>query len=149
MNNLLRDVRYSLRTLKRSPSFAFVVVLGLALAIGANTAIFSLLNAVLLRSLPYHDPDRLVIVWEDNSNYGFPRNVTSPANYKDWTEQNKSFEQLAATRGLSFNITRGGNSEEVDAVAVTAKLLPMLGVNSIIGRGFTSARRWQCGNRKL
>ena len=136
MNDLLQDVRYFLRTFKNSPTFAFVVVLGLALAIGANTAIFSLLNAVLLRSLPYAQPDSLAIVWEDSSKYGFPRNLTSPANYKDLKEQNNSFDQLAATRSMSFNLTGAGDPEEVEVYGVTSNLFSVLGVAPTIGRDF-------------
>lgn len=139
MNDILRDIRYSLRIFKSSPTFTFIVVLNLALAIGANTAIFSLLNAVLLRSLPYPKSDQLVIVWEDSSKYGFPRNLTSPANYKDLMEQNTSFEQLAATRSMSFNLTRGGNPEEVDVYGITSNLFSVLGVSPAMGRDFQAS----------
>src|SRR5262245_44216842 len=89
------DLRFGLRVLARSPGSSAVAILALALGIGANTAIFSLVDAVLLRPLPYHDPDRLVAVWEDASRIGFPRNTPAPANYFDWKTQNHVFEDVA------------------------------------------------------
>jgi len=139
MGDTIQDVRYSSRLFKHSPAFTFVVVLSLALAIGANTAVFSLLNAVLLRSLPYAKPDDLVIVWEDSSKYGFPRNTTSPANYKDLMEQNNSFEQLAATRSLSFNLTGRGDPQEVNVYGATSNLFSVLGVAPVMGRDFEAS----------
>lgn len=136
MNTLMQDIRYCLRSFRRTPTLTFAVVLSLVLAIGANTAIFSLLNAVLLRPLPYPQVDRLVTVWEDNSKYGFPVNLTSPANYKDCMTQNGSFEQLAATRALTLNLTGGGDPEEADVVGVSSNLFSTLGVRPMVGRDF-------------
>src|SRR5262245_20024075 len=96
MGSLLQDLRYGARTLLKNPGFTLIAVLTLALGIGANTAIFSVVNAVLLRSLPFHDPDRLVLVWEDASFAGFPRNTPAPANYADWKSQNHVFEDMGA-----------------------------------------------------
>ena len=96
MQTLLQDLRFGFRQLLSKPGFALIAVLSLALGIGANTAIFSLVDAVLLRPLPFHDPERLVIVWEDYTRIGFPRNTPAPANYADWKSQNKVFEGMAA-----------------------------------------------------
>lgn len=84
MQTLIQDLRYGLRLLAAKPGFTLVAVLSLALGIGANTAIFSLVRAVLLRPLPYYEPERLVMVWEDASFAGFPQNTPAPANYLDW-----------------------------------------------------------------
>ena len=93
---MMNDVRYALRTLRNSPGFTAVAVLTLALGIGANTALFSVVNAVLLRPLPYHEPDRLVAAWEANPGRGSDRNVVSPGNYLDWQSQNHVLAPCAA-----------------------------------------------------
>src|SRR5262245_15338629 len=136
MGNLLQDLRYGARTLLKNPGFTLIAVLTLALGIGANTAIFSVVNAVLLRSLPFHDPDRLVMVWEDASFAGFPRNTPAPANYADWKSQNSTFEDMAATAGASFNVTGDGEPERVAAEQVTHNFFNLLGVQPLIGRTF-------------
>src|SRR5919205_130265 len=105
MSSLLTDFRYALRLLLRNPGFAVVAIITLALGIGANTAIFSVVNTVLLRPLPFHDPDRLVMVWEDDTKGGYPRDTPSAANYIDWRDQNQVFEGMAATADASFNLT--------------------------------------------
>src|SRR6266542_2846060 len=97
METLLKDIRYGIRSLLKRPGFTSIAMATLALGIGANTAIFSVVNAVLLRPLPFADADRLVMVWEDASFAGFPRNTPAPANYVDWKTQNQVFEDIAAT----------------------------------------------------
>src|SRR5688500_3055857 len=97
----LQDIRYGLRGLLKRPGFTAVAVITLALGIGANAAIFSVVNAVLLRPLQFRDPERLAIVWEDASFVGFPRNTPAPANYVDWKNQAQSFEDVAATHERS------------------------------------------------
>src|SRR5690348_4392516 len=96
MGLLIQDVRYAVRTLARNPAFAAIAVIALGLGIGANTAIFSVVNSILLRPLPFKDPDRLMMIWEKNIPRNRDRNVVSPANFLDWREQNQSFEQIAA-----------------------------------------------------
>jgi putative ABC transport system permease protein len=137
LQDLLNDIRYSLRLFKRYPLFSGVIILSLSLGIGASTAVFSVLNAVLLRELPYSEPDRLVAVWEDNTTFGFPKNLTSPANYKDWATQNKSLEQLAAVRETSLNLTGDGRPEEAQVVMATPNLFTVLGVQPVLGRDLT------------
>ncbi len=136
MQTLIKNIRYGLRGLRKNPGFAIVAVLSLALGIGANTAIFSLINAVLLRPLPFPDPDRLVMVWEDASFAGFPQNTPAPANYADWRSRNQVFEDLAAIDARSFDIVGDGEPEKVQAFAVTANFFPMLGVKPALGRAF-------------
>jgi len=136
MENLVKDVRFGIRSLAKHPGFAVVAVLTLALGIGANTAIFSVLNAVLLRPLSFYDPERLMIVWEEASFAGFPRNTPAPANYADWKAFNRSFEDLAAIDNRSLNLTADGEPENVSAFGVTANFFPLLGVQPLLGRTF-------------
>jgi predicted permease len=137
MGTVWQDLRYSLRMFRQSPGFTAVVILSLALGIGANTAIFSLTSAVLLKVLPFREPDRLVMLWEDASFAGFPRNTPSPANLADWKAQSESFEGMAALSIRSFNLTDGGEPLRLEARAVTADFFPVLGVNPALGRAFT------------
>lgn len=134
MEVLLKDIRYGIRGLLSRPGFTGIAVLTLALGIGANTAIFSVVNAVLLRPLPFREPDRLVMVWEDASFAGFPRNTPAPANYADWKAQNQVFEETAALDERSFNLTGDGEPEKIDAHGVTANFFPMLGIKPALGR---------------
>src|SRR4030095_10229585 len=136
MESVWQDLRFGLRVLAKSPGLTAVAVLSLALGIGANAAIFSLVEAVLLRPLPFRDPERLVMVWEDASDVGFPRNTPAPANYADWKAQNQAFEGMAAIRYRSYNLTGDGEPEKVDAQAVTADFFPLLGLSPALGRNF-------------
>src|ERR671918_2778164 len=96
MQSWKQDLRYGFRMFSRTPGWSTVIVLSLALGIGANTAIFSLVNALLLKPLPYKDSEKLVIVWEEASFVGFPQNTPAPANYMDWNAQNHVFSSMAA-----------------------------------------------------
>ena len=136
METFLKDIRYGVRGLVKRPGFAIVALVTLALGIGANTAIFSVVNAVLLRPLPFKDPEQLVIVWEDAAFIGFPQNTPAPANFVDWKTQNQSFADMAALAETSFNLTGDGEPERVAANGVTANFFPLLGVQPILGRGF-------------
>ncbi|HEU4713056.1 MAG TPA: ABC transporter permease [Pyrinomonadaceae bacterium] len=135
MQTFLQDIRYGLRGLWKRPGFTAVAVITLALGIGANAAIFSVVNAVLLRPLQFRDPERLVILWEDASFAGFPLNTPAPANYVDWKNQTQSFEDMAATHESSMNLTGDGEPERVATRRVTANFFPLLGVQPLIGRG--------------
>lgn len=128
------DIRYGLRGLRRKPGFTVVAVLSLALGIGANTAIFSLLYAVLLRPLPFQNPERLVMVWEEASFAGFPRSTPAPASYVDWKAQNQVFEDMAAMTWRDFNLTGDGEPQKVAAYGVTGNFFTLLGVDPVIGR---------------
>ena len=134
LSNLASDLRYGARVLKRSPGFVAIAVIALALGIGANTAVFSAIDAVLLRPLPYKDPSRLAFIWEDASHVGFPRNTPAPANYADWKKQNQVFENMAALRGRSMNLTGDGPAEYLRGNQVTPEFFPLMGVPAAIGR---------------
>jgi putative ABC transport system permease protein len=134
--DLWQDLRYGLRTLRKHPGFTAVAVTALALGIGANTAIFSVVNTVLLRPLPYKEPERLVMVWEDDTKGGYPRDTPAAANYVDWREQNRVFDGMAAVADQSFNLTGVGDPERLDGKRVSANLFGLLGVEPLFGRGF-------------
>jgi len=137
MASVFADVRYAVRLLVRSPGFALVTVLTLALGIGANTAIFSTVDAVLLRPLPFGNPDGLAMVWEDNTTTGVSRNNPAPANFVDWKTRNRVFSDMAATYGASANLTDEGRPELVLGRAVTPNFFAVLQVRPIYGRVFT------------
>src|SRR6267378_390513 len=125
MDNLLKDLRYSTRSLLKRPVFTSIAVITLALGIGANTAIFSVLNAVLLRPLPYADADRIVRIDETEERGGMG---VSPPNLLDFQEQNQSFENIAGYAGGSFILTDAGDPLRVHSVDVSHNLFSVLGV---------------------
>ncbi|MCU1267457.1 MAG: hypothetical protein JWM21_3775 [Acidobacteria bacterium] len=137
MEILLRDIRYGIRSLLKRPGFTLVALIALALGIGANTAIFSLVNAVLLRSLPYSQPDRLVWVWGNIRNGGSRASV-SPLDFLDYRQQNTTFEQFAAVFSvpLPVNLTGNGEPERLTGAAVTGNYFQALGVQPALGRTF-------------
>ena len=137
MDTIVADLRFGLRLLRRAPVFSTVAIATLALGIGANTAIFSTVYDALLRPLPFHDADRVVMVWEDASYVSFPRNTPAPANYFDWKQLNHVFADMAATRGQVANLTTDGPPEQVLGRGVTANFFPVVGVQPAIGRTFT------------
>jgi predicted permease len=137
VSTFLGDLRFGVRLLWRSPAFLVVAIFTLALGIGANSAIFSAVYEAILLPLPYHDPDRVVMVWEDASFISFPRNTPAPANYYDWKRLNHSFADMAATRGQSANLTTDGPPEQVLGRGVTANFFSVLGVMPMLGRPFT------------
>src|SRR5437763_6012391 len=117
--------------------FSAVAIVALALGIGANTAIFSTVQALLLRALPYRDADRLVMLWEDASFASFPKNTPAPGNYFEWKARNHVFTDMAATRGAVANLTADGPPEQVIGRRVTANFFDVLGVRPLLGRAFT------------
>src|SRR5262245_35726765 len=131
MDEFLRDLRYSVRRLLRNPGFSAIAILTLALGIGANTAIFSVVNGVLLRPLAYRDPERLVFIEEKSS---YPIASTSYQNYVDWRDQSHSFETMEATRAATLTLTGAGEPERLSVRMATAGLLPMLGTAAHLGR---------------
>jgi putative ABC transport system permease protein len=138
METLWQDLRYGFRMLARNPGFTVVAVLTLALGIGANTAIFSVVNAVLLRPLPYHDPESLVMVWETDSNRNVNEEWVSPPNFLDWSSQNRVFQHMAAFTVRSFNLSGVEEPQRLEGYRVSASLFPLLGVEPALGRAFQS-----------
>jgi predicted permease len=136
VEEIWQDMRYGFRALVKNRGFAIVSVLTLGLGIGANTAVFSVINAVFLEPLPYHEPDQLVVVWEDASLAGYPRNSHAPGSYLELEAGNTVFEAMAATRSRDYSLTGDGEPERLSAQAVTASLLPMLGTRPALGRTF-------------
>lgn len=140
MGTLIQDLRYAFRMLAKNPGFTAVAVLTLALGIGANTAIFSVVDAVLLRPLPYHESDRLVTIFESNApNDLASRNAVAPGNFLDWRKQNHVFEQIGAVSLPGFNITGTDHPERVTGAAISAGMLRMLGLRPALGREFESS----------
>jgi predicted permease len=137
LDEVARDFRHALRMLLRNPGFTVVAVLTLALGIGANTAIFSIINSVLLHPLPYHDPDNLVMVWESNSQHPKLHNTVSPPNFLDWQSRNTVFSTMAFVFDERDNLTGNGEPQEVVVQDVSANFFSLLGVDPIIGPGFT------------
>jgi len=136
MNALAQDIRYALRAFARNPGFTLAAVLSLAIGIGANTSIFSVANALLLRSLPYKNADRLVILWNRSPGLNITEDWFSPAQYLDIKNGHQGFEQLAIAIGGNFNLTGEGEPERVGVARVSSNLLPMLGVSAARGRLF-------------
>ncbi len=136
MESLLSDVRYAVRNLLRRPGFTIIAVITLALGIGANTAIFSAVNALLLKPLPFPELDRLVAVWDKLPSRGVERNEVTVANYLDWQSQTQSFEKLALYRWWSANLTGIDPPERIQGFLVTANFLDTTGMKPILGRNF-------------
>ena len=136
LDHLSQDLRFAFRTLRKSPAFAAVAVLTLALGIGANTAIFSVVNGVLLRPLPYKDSDRLVQLIGHDQRRGVDFDWVSFANFHDWAEQSKSFQSMAAYKFHAFNLAKVGQAQVLFGIKVSASLLPALRVEPILGRNF-------------
>jgi putative ABC transport system permease protein len=135
MADLWKDLRYTLRTWRKSPGFTLVVLLTVALSVGATTAIFSVVNGVLLKPLPYPDPDRVVFLWSSNPSAGLPIFSVSPHDFVDWKRQSTSFEFLSARRLASFNLTGdGAEPERIPAERVSEEYFAALGLKAIHGR---------------
>ncbi|HKG90263.1 MAG TPA: ABC transporter permease [Gemmatimonadaceae bacterium] len=137
LDGVSRDVRYAFRSLRRAPGFVAIAVFCLALGIGANAAIFSVINAVLLKPMPFREPERLVRMYEaKRDKSGFTGSVSVP-NFRDWKAQSRSFERMVAYQSASRNLLgAGGEPERISVVESTADLFPMLGVPALLGRGF-------------
>jgi predicted permease len=133
-----RDVRHALRMLVHSPGFSLVAVLTFALGIGVNTAVFSVFNGVLLRPLPYPEPDRITMIWMDNRRQNIKEDITSYPTFRDWREQSTSYAHMAAFTPSSFNLTGADEPERLLGAQATASFFDVMGVRPIIGRVFNS-----------
>ncbi|MGH9843319.1 MAG: ABC transporter permease [Blastocatellia bacterium] len=137
MNTLWQDLRYGGRMLLKQPGFTLIAVLTLALGIGANTAIFSVVKSILLAALPYRDADRLVMLWENDTLEGNAHNSVAPGNFGDWRKQNEFCTELACyAQPESVNVTGQGEPERLVGIGVSANLFALLGVQPVMGRGF-------------
>ena len=149
MTTLWQDIRYGARMLWKNPGFTVVAVAALALGIGATTTIFSIINAVLLRPLPYAEAERLVMVWMDNRQMGMNEDIHSWPNLNDYREQNRVFEALAAYRGASANLTGEGEPERILGAAASANFFEVMRVAPVAGRVFTAEEDRQGSDRVI
>ncbi|HZM89265.1 MAG TPA: ABC transporter permease [Blastocatellia bacterium] len=148
---MMQDLRYAMRMLAKKPGFTLIAVITLALGIGANTAIFSVVNAVLLNPMPYREPDRLIQFWETNPLKSWTQAPIAPANLFDWQQQNQSFEEIAAYMGsdksgpgiAGLHLTGDGEPERVKALYVTGNVFSVLGVDTMLGRTLREDETWQ------
>ncbi len=136
MGALINDVRYGLRMLLKSPASTLVALLTLSVGIGANSAIFSVVNGVLLRPLPYPDPERLVVIWETKLSRGIRQELVSPAQFRAWTIENRVFDQMAALRAEPRVLTGGELPERVETILISPGAFEMLGTKPAVGRTF-------------
>ncbi len=139
---MLNDLRFAIRLLWKSPGFTMVAIVALALGIGANTAIFSVVNSVLLRPLPFRDSGRLAVLWETDPAQGFNRQGPSGPDYLAFRDQNTSFEDMALLEPGSATITGFGEPQQIPALRVTRNFLPVLGYTPILGRNFAPSEGW-------
>jgi putative ABC transport system permease protein len=144
MDGVTNDLRYAARMLRRSPSFTAIAIVTLALGIGANTAMFSVVNAVILRPLPYQDPDRLAMLWTTDPKRDIREEGTSYPTFLDWRSQSRAFADMAiCSRGNPVTLTGGNEPERVMGEAVSANLFPLLGVTPLLGRTFSDDEEQQ------
>src|SRR5215471_7886818 len=140
MHLLWRDLRFGARLLWKAPGFSAVALVALALGMGATTAIFSVVDAVLLKPLPFRDPGRVLVIWEKNPAQNKYKLPVAPANFYVWQKQSRTIDQMAALQDTTLNLTGGPNGhlepEEVKVERVSASLFPMLGVQPLFGRTF-------------
>ena len=148
MDTILQDIRYGIRMMFKKPGFTAIAVITLALGIGANTAIFSVVNGVLLRSLPYKDVDRILTVWESDSKTGKKEDGAAPANFLDWRDQIQVFERMAIAEPYSHRLTGNDEPESLRSWLVSEGLFEILGVNALYGRTFVP-EEYQAGNDRV
>src|SRR4051794_33560856 len=134
MDTLLNDLHYTIRMLIKRPGFTIIALITLALGIGANTSIFSVVNAVLLRPLPYSQPERIMQLWEVNLRTGDKDGSVSPQNFADWRDRNKSFESMSVYRYANLSLTGGDQAERVSGAMVSADFFNEFGASAVSGR---------------
>ena len=147
MRTLFQDLKFGVRMLAKNPGFTAVAIITLALGIGANTAIFSVVNAVLFRPLPFKDPDRLVVVWENNRRKGWERHPVEGNRFCEWVRQNRVFEGMAARSSFDLNFSGNGEAERIRVAAVSSNYFSIYGVQPALGRTFLPSEDWQGGGR--
>ena len=147
MATLIHDIRYGLRMLVKTPGFTATAIAALALGIGANMAIFTVADSVLLRPLPYDEPDRLMMVWETDLGQGRDRNVVSVANFFDWKEQSASFEAMGAFSAYTTTLILGGEPQRIPAASVSEGLFSTLRAKAHRGRLFDQKEYSPDGDR--
>ena len=149
MTSVISDLKHGWRVLLRTPLFTICTIAALAIGIGATTALFSVVHALLIRPLPYQDADRLVVMWEHNLPRNRPRNVISPANFMAWRERSRSFESMAAFTQNRVTLTGAGEPQELATLVVSANILDVLGVGPMLGRGFAEGEDIQGAPRVM
>ena len=147
MGTLIQDVEFGLRMLKKNPGFTVLSVFTLGLGIGANTAIFSVVNAALLRSLPYKNPDRLVYVWSAEKARGISQSTVSIPDLHDWREQNQVFDGMAGWWDGSYNLSGSDEPQQVDGWTVSPNFFAVLGATPELGRTFAPNEEQGTKNR--
>jgi hypothetical protein len=149
LSDLSRDTRFALRTLRHNPALTVAAIMTLAVGIGANTAIFSTLHAVVLRPLPFRDSDRLVMLYETNPERGWTQAEVAPANYVDWREQVDAFEDIGAyiSFGSTTVLSHEGEAQVLSTMTVTGNFFDVLGMPPALGRAFTNEETWETGER--
>lgn len=147
METFFKELRYGIRSLLKHPGFTAIAVVTLALGIGANTAMFSVINGVLLRPLPYHDPDRLVTIWEESPQRGMFQLPVSYANFRDWVDQNSVFEQISAYTFTNLNLTGAGEPVRLLTVRSSDNLFSLVGAAPRLGRAFLAEEDKDGANR--
>jgi len=138
MHSFWQDLRYGARMLLKNPGFTLIAIITLSLGVGANTAIFSVINGVLLSALPYPQPEQLAMVWCDNRRQGIPDDITSYPNFVDWRDRNKTFQGMAGVTSDRYNLTGTGEPEEIRGATVSINFFQLIGVNPMLGRVFTA-----------
>ena len=141
MHALLQDLRYALRMLRRSPVSTFIIIASLAIGIGANTAIFSVVNAVLLKPLPYPNPDRLAVLWLRSPGINIPEDWPSPGQYIDVRTENRSFQEMSISQGRSGTLLGREQPERVEVLLTSSSLFNLLGARPLHGRLLLRGRR--------
>jgi putative ABC transport system permease protein len=147
MEMLWQDLRYAVRTGRKAPGFTLVALLTLALGIGANTAVFSILKAAVLDPLPFPQPDRLAQIWETNRRRDARREPISPHNFTDWRSQSRAFDEMAAYEYEAFALTGAGEPERIAVNSVTPGFFRVLGVKPVLGRDFLPEEAARSANR--
>ncbi len=149
MTTFLSDLKHGVRVLFSSPLFTLCTIAALTIGIGSTTALFSVVNALMVKPLPYADAENLVVIWEHNIPRNRSRNVVSPANYLEWKARSRSFERMAAFTQNRVTLTGDGDPAELSAIVVAADLLDVLGVSPILGRGFREGEDQEGATRTI